>query len=127
MTQTMTPPEKPLNLNLKQLMLQNLRRTDIYIINEDDPANSFYSSSVKNFRDETLIKYDFKKAQIPQTMTFMGEVVAGTHTITFMGEVIAEMNLQGDMNLSKQHKDILGIGKKIKTKSEKLRAAFEAG
>ena len=113
MEQEVLPPKHPLNFAIKLQMLQMLRRTDIYIINEDDPEKSLYSKSVRNFHDETLIKYDHNRAK-------------GTQTITFMGEVVAEMNSYTGMKLSQQHSDILGINKKIEAKSVELKKIFEA-
>jgi len=112
MTQKTFPPEKPLNLVMKKLILQNLRRTDIYFVENNDPENLFFSTSVKNFRDETLIKYDNDRDQ-------------GTHTITFMGEVVAKMELHISMNLTKQHEDILDVVRKIDAKSDESKDMFK--
>ena len=54
MTENIYSPKKPLNPVLKGLMLKTLRRTDVYVVENNDEDNLFFSSSVKNFHDETL-------------------------------------------------------------------------
>ena len=113
MAKTLFPPKKPLNFVIKQQLLQTLRRTDVYIIENNDTENALHSSSVNNWRDETLIKYDYDQNQ-------------GSYTIAFMGEVVAQMDMHKGMALSQQHKDILAIGKKIDAKSAEQKKIFDA-
>lgn len=40
-------------------MLKTLRRTDVYVIENNDEDNLFYSTKINNMRDETLIQYDY--------------------------------------------------------------------
>lgn len=113
MAQVLFPPKHPLNPVIKSQMLKTLCRTDVYVIENNDEENLFYSTQINNMHDETLIQYDFDKDQ-------------GTHTITYMGVVVAEMGMHISMKLTKQHKDILNICKKIDNKAETFKELSEA-
>lgn len=47
-----------LNFAIKQQIWQTLRRTDIYVVKSHNEEGTFYSSSVKNYHDETLLTYE---------------------------------------------------------------------
>ena len=113
MAQLIFPPKHPLNPAIKSEMLKTLRRTDVYVIENNDEDNLFYSTKINNMRDETLIQYDYDQDQ-------------GTHTIAYMGVVVAEMEMHISMNLTKQHKDILNVCQRIDNKAEKFKELSDA-
>lgn len=113
MAGTSLKPEKPLNLAIKQQLLQTLRRTDIYFIEKNDTENMFYSTQVKNFHDETLIVYENDHDQ-------------GTHKITFMGYVVAEMGWHISMQMTPQYQDIWDVCKAIDNKAAEFRRISDA-
>lgn len=102
-----------LNFAIKQQIWQTLRRTDIYVVKSHNEEGTFYSSSVKNYHDETLLTYE-------------RDTVQGKHKITFMGGVVAEMNLHVNMEVTQQHEDILNVGKAIDNKANELKKISEA-
>ena len=108
MTEYTYPPKKTLNFAIKMQMLQTLRRTDVYVVENDDPDNLLFSTQIRNFHDNILIQYDKDGDQ-------------GIHTLTYMGVVVAEMGLHVNMKITPQHQAILDVCKKIYDKAEQFK------
>ncbi len=113
MAQGIFPPKHPLNPAIKSEMLKTLRRTDVYVVENNDEDNLFFSTKINNLGNETLIQYDFDQDQ-------------GIHTITYMGVVVAEMGMHISMKLTKQHKDILNVCQRIENKAKTFKELSDA-
>lgn len=101
--------QKTLNYAIKQQIMQTLRRTDLYVIENDDNETGVCLVKIKNFRDETLIQYSHDKRKV-------------VYNISYMGVVVAEIS----MPIKKEYEDTIDVCNAIEAKAKEFKRISNA-
>ncbi|MBO7645089.1 MAG: hypothetical protein J6S57_02150 [Alphaproteobacteria bacterium] len=113
MTQVLFLPEQPLNLAIKQQILNTLKRTDIYIIPQYDTDKKVRTVQVRDVFDTVLVEYSHDTAN-------------KIYTSKSMGIVVAKMLWRKTIVKTRQHQNIFDVTEAIDAKHKKSKELFEA-